>query len=54
LIIKAAKVPEVLDYGNVTALYKVCEVLDLQQIINRHVFKGGAWMLAFRQYLWQG
>ena len=41
LTIKAAKVPEVLDYGDVTALYKVCEVLDLRQIINRHVFKGG-------------
>ena len=41
MIIKAAKVPEVLDYGDVTALYKVCEVLDLRQIINRHVFKGG-------------
>ena len=41
LTIKAVKVPEVMDYGDVTALYKVCEVLDLRQIINRHVFKGG-------------
>ncbi|RZN39587.1 MAG: IS1634 family transposase [Methanophagales archaeon ANME-1-THS] len=41
LAIKAAKVPEVLDYGNVAALYKICEVLDLRQMINRHVFKGG-------------
>lgn len=41
LTIKAVKVPHVLDYGDVAALYKVCEVLDLRQIINRHVFKGG-------------
>jgi len=41
LAIKAAKVPEVLDYGDVAALYKICEVLDLRQMINRHVFKGG-------------
>ncbi len=41
LTIKAVKVPEVMDYGDVTALYKVCEVLDLRQLINRHVFKGG-------------
>ncbi|MCK4732630.1 MAG: hypothetical protein KAT65_09250, partial [Methanophagales archaeon] len=41
LTIKAVKVPEVMDYGDVSALYKVCEVLDLRQIINRHVFKGG-------------
>ena len=33
--IKAVKVPEVLDYGDVTALYRVCEVLDLRRIINR-------------------
>jgi hypothetical protein len=30
LTIKAAKVPEVLDYGDIAALYKVCEVLDLR------------------------
>lgn len=41
LAIKAVKIPEVLDYGDVTALYKVCEVLDLRRVINRHVFKGG-------------
>lgn len=41
LAIKASKVPEVLDYGDVVALHKVCEVLGLRQIINRHVFKGG-------------
>jgi transposase len=41
LALKAAKVPEVLDYGDIAALYKVCEVLDLRQLINRHVFKGG-------------
>ena len=36
-----AKIPEVLDYVDVVALYKACEVLELRQIINRHVFKGG-------------
>lgn len=36
-----AKIPEVQDYGDIVALYKVCEVLELRQIINRHVFKGG-------------
>jgi len=41
LAIEVAKVPEVLDYGDVVALYKVCELLELRQIINRHVFKGG-------------
>ena len=41
LAIKVAKIPEVLDYGDVVALYKACEVLELRQIINRHVFKGG-------------
>jgi hypothetical protein len=41
LTIKAVKVPEVMDYGDVAALYKICEVLDLRRIINRHVFKGG-------------
>jgi len=41
LAIKVAKIPEVLDYGDVVALYKTCEVLELRQIINRHVFKGG-------------
>jgi transposase len=33
LTIKAVKVPEVLDYGNVTALYKVCEVPDLKYTV---------------------
>ena len=41
LALKAAKIPEVLDYGDISALYKVCEVIDLRQLINRHVFKGG-------------
>jgi len=41
LAMKVAKIPEVLDYGDVVALYKVCEALKLRQIINRHVFKGG-------------
>ena len=41
MAIKAVKVPEVLDYGDVSTLYRVCEVLDLREIINRHVFKGG-------------
>ncbi len=36
-----AEIPEVLDYVDVVALYKACEVLELRQIINRHVFKGG-------------
>ena len=39
LVIEVAKVPEVLDYGDVVALYKVCEVLELRQIINRHVLR---------------
>lgn len=39
--LKAVKVPEVLDYGDISTLYRVCEVLNLRLIINRHVFKGG-------------
>ncbi|GAI54157.1 unnamed protein product, partial [marine sediment metagenome] len=35
MAIKAVKVPEVLDYGDVSTLYRVCEVLDLRRIINR-------------------